>query len=414
MIKYPKSLDTIFNKLYKNNIKPIIVGGYVRDFFLCIDSNDIDIELYGVTSLDRVEKILHEFGNVNSVGKSFGVCKLFYDNLDLDFSLPRKDNKIAWGHQGFAVTVEANLDFTTATSRRDFTMNAIGYDVKNKKILDPYNGREDLNKKILKAVDNKKFAQDPLRVLRAVVFASRFGMILDESLELTCKKMIKHNLLAELPKERIFQEIKKLLLKSDKPSKGFNLLKSLGAFSYFLELNSLDDRCFKKVFNALNRLKTLHVTRDKEFVTLALAVITSKFPDEETQNFLHRITNEKRLIEKVLILHQLHFNLEDFNDYDIYTLATKIDIEFYSHYLHVTHTKKEKVQHLLQRAKELGVLHKPVPAIIEGKDLIQLGLQPSKEFSNILKNAYKAQIKSIFKDKKNAILWLKESLALKL
>jgi len=410
MIKYPRSLDTIFNKLYAFNIRPIIVGGYIRDVLLGIPSNDIDIELYGISSLEEVEKILLEFGNVNSVGKSFGVCKLSYKGLDLDFSLPRKDNKIASGHQGFKITVDTNLDFKTAAGRRDFTINAIGYDVKNKKILDPYHGREDLDKKILKAVDNEKFKEDPLRVLRAVVFASRFDMKLDKSLEFTCKHMIQNKLLDELPKERIFQEIKKLLLKSNNPSGGFYLLKDLGAFSFFKEFNTLDEKEYAVILNALQKLKTFQITSDKEFVILALAVMTSKFSDMQTQTFLNRITNEKTVIEKVFTFHKIDFNLDNLNDYNIYTLARKTDIKFYSYYLYVIQNKKEEIEYLLKKAKKLNVLHEPILPLIKGKDLIKLGLQPSKEFSKILEYTYQAQIQNAFKDKPSALSWLKKNL----
>ena len=368
MITYPQSIDTIFNRLYEHNIKPVIVGGYIRDALLGTPSNDIDIELYGVNSLKKVEKILQKFGKLNSVGKSFGVCKLLYKNLDLDFSLPRKDNKIALGHQGFQIIIDNNLDFQTAASRRDFTINAIGYDVKNRKILDPYHGREDLEKKILKAVDNEKFQEDPLRVLRAIVFATRFTMILEDSLLFTCKEMIRKKLLEELPKERIFQELKKLLIKSKNPSKGFYLLKELGGFSFFQEFNNLNDSEYRDILNALDRLKKLNIADDKEFIILAFAVITSKFSNKLTENFLHRISNEKKLLEKVLQLHEISFYLENFNESDIYRLAKKIDIEFYSHYLYGTSKKKEKIDYLLTKAKELQVLHHPLPALIQGKD----------------------------------------------
>ena len=133
LFDYPKYLDKIFDKLNKNNIRSIIVGGYIRDKFLNLNSKDIDIELFGVSTYDELEKILQEFGEVNTVGKSFGVCKLSLKTLDLDFTLPRLDNKIGSGHCGFEIKVDKNLDFKTASSRRDFTMNAIGYDLIEKK-----------------------------------------------------------------------------------------------------------------------------------------------------------------------------------------------------------------------------------------------------------------------------------------
>jgi len=408
MMKYPKRLDTIFNKLYENNITPVIVGGYVRDKFLGIDSNDIDIELYGISSLDEVEKILEEFGDVNSVGKSFGVCKLLYEGLDLDFSLPREDTKITSGHQGFHINIDHHLDFKTAASRRDFTINAMGYDVKAKQLLDPFGGKEDIQNKKLRAVDNTKFAQDPLRVLRGVVFASRFEMKLESSLELICKEMIQNRLLDELPKERIFDEMKKLLLKSKKPSKGFYLLKKLGGFLYFQEFTALSAQAYESVLSAVDELKTCCSLDERTFIVLALAVLTSELTQAQTTNFLQRMTNEKKIIKKVLLLHEIDFSLESFNDYDLYLLSINIDIEFYSHYLHVT--QKKDVQALYNRAKELHILHRPSPPLLEGKDLIRLGLQPSKEFSQILQKSYEAQLRYNFKDKDSVLQWLKKEL----
>jgi len=234
MIDYPNILDKIFDKLDKCNAKPIIIGGYIRDFLLHIDSNDIDIEVYNISTFEKLENILKEFGDVISVGKSFGVCKLSLKDISLDFTLPRIDSKIESGHSGFSVKIQKNLDFVTATSRRDFTINAIGYDVLNKRILDPFNGIDDLKSKTLKMVDADSFIEDPLRVLRAVQFCARFNLKMDKELFLLSKRMVETNMLLELPKERIHEENKKLLLKSPSPSLGFRVLKELNALKYFL------------------------------------------------------------------------------------------------------------------------------------------------------------------------------------
>ncbi|MDQ1337773.1 MAG: hypothetical protein QG617_740, partial [Campylobacterota bacterium] len=172
MIDYPDKLNIIFEKLKSHRIRPVIVGGFIRDSLFKIESKDIDIELYGALTFKKLQKILQEFGTVNIVGKSFGVCKLKFEDYDLDFSFPRRDSKIRSGHRGFDVTIDSTLDFKTAASRRDFTINAIGYDVVEKKVLDPYNGINDLKEKILRAVDEKSFAEDPLRVLRAAQFCA--------------------------------------------------------------------------------------------------------------------------------------------------------------------------------------------------------------------------------------------------
>ena len=181
MISYPKKLQAIFNKLILHSIKPIIVGGFIRDALLNTQSKDIDIELYNLNSFEELEKILTPFGTINSVGKSFGVYKLSFEDLEIDFSLPRTEQKISLGHKGFSVTTSSNIDFKTASKRRDFTINSMGYDVLEKKLLDPFFGMRDLKNKILECVDNKTFVEDPLRVLRAVQFSARFNFTLSKT-----------------------------------------------------------------------------------------------------------------------------------------------------------------------------------------------------------------------------------------
>ena len=415
MIDYPNKLNIIFDKLLNNSIKPIIIGGYIRDFLLKIESKDIDIELYGISSFKKLEEILEEFGDVNSVGKSFGVCKLRVDDLDLDFSFPRTDSKIDNGHKGFEVKIDSSLDFKTATSRRDFTINAIGYDVETKKILDPFHGQEDLKNRILRAVDIEKFSDDPLRVLRAVQFSARFNLLIDNKLFQTCRDMIQNSLLNELPKERIFIEIQKLLLKSPTPSLGVKLLNSLGGFDYFTEFKNIDENNLNKIYNALDKMSSLKTTNNKIDTVLMLAVLCYRLSVDECKTFISKLSSDKNLFNKVLSLveHQNDINFEEFDDYNIYMLATKVTIEefvLFSLAKSKTGTESENINNLKIRAKELGVLHKKAKAIIQGKDILNFGIEPSKEFSKILNRAYIAQISGVFQTKEEAYLWLEKEL----
>ena len=409
---YPNELDIIFDKLYKYNIKPIIVGGFVRDNLLKISSKDIDIELYGINSLEKVEKILSQFGKVNNVGKSFGVCKLIFNDLDLDFSLPRNDSKVDSGHKGFKVNINPSLDFKTASKRRDFTINSIGYDIVNKKILDPHNGVKNLEDKILKAVDLNKFDEDPLRVLRAVVFSARFGLEIEQDLFLKLKTMVKSGILRELPQERIYEEIKKLFLRSPKPSVGFMLLKELSAFNFFTEFAALNEDEFNHIINALNKLKTYaHATREIDLLVLMFSLLTSKFSDENRLSFLNKITHQKEIIKNVSKLSNVEFDLDKQTDYAIYKLATKTNIQIYALYLKsITNNKQNEITHLIQKAKELNVLTKMQEPLLRGKDIVELGLKPSKEFSNLLHDAYEKQIKKEFISKTDALDWLKKEI----
>lgn len=414
MIDYPNKLNIIFDKLNLFHIKSIIVGGYVRDKLLKLDSKDIDIELYGIDSLKLLENILSEFGSFNSVGKSFGVCKLHYGGLDIDFSLPRSDNKVNTGHKGFKITTDKNLDFKTAASRRDFTINAIGYDVKKKILLDPYHGQEDLQAKILRAVDIQKFDEDPLRVLRAVQFSSRFNLILDTELFLKCKEMIASAVLDELPAERIFEEFKKMLLKSKKPSSGFSLLQKLDGFSFFKEFANLEHRLFLTTIEALDFIDISKVKEEKKRVTLMLALLCREFTLEDVDSFLYKLTQEVKLHKDVKKLLQFYkiFQLKECDNYKLYSLASELEIRSFLLFLDAASLgkKNKEISICRKKAKDLNIYTNQMPAFIQGKDLICLGLKPSREFSTLLHTIYDAQKKELFKTRDEALLWVKENL----
>ncbi|MDD5400512.1 MAG: CCA tRNA nucleotidyltransferase [Sulfurimonas sp.] len=411
MINYPSKLNIIFDKLKNYDIKPIIVGGFIRDSLLKIESKDIDIEVYGEISFKKLEDILKEFGNVNVVGKSFGVCKLKFEDYDLDFSFPRIDNKIKSGHRGFDVEIDSNLDFKTAASRRDFTINAIGYDVEEKKLLDPFCGADDLRNKILRAVNLKSFIEDPLRVLRAAQFCARFDLKIEDNLFFTCKDMISKNLLAELPKERIFEEIKKLLLKSQKPSYGFKLLKEFGTDIYTDNISVIDE--------IAKRLTTNNQTN----LVLMLAGLCYNFELTQTENFILKLTDEKELLKRVINLVQANNEIDNIyknstDDYLLYKLAAKVNIDELlilnsSIYFAKNSQKVYRAgEEIYKRAKELNILKEKLPTLLMGRDILKLGLKASPKFSKILDEAYEAQMHGKFKNHNEAMLWLKEYLKL--
>ena len=410
IIDYPNELNIIFDKLNKLNVKPVIVGGYVRDFLLKIDSKDVDVELYGVSTLEKLEKILEEFGEVNSVGKSFGVCKLNFRNFNLDFSLPRVDKKISSGHKGFSVQTCSNFDFETAARRRDFTINSIGYDALEKKILDPFNGMVDLEKKLLRAVDEKSFVEDPLRILRAVRFSSRLNFALCDNLFFLCKKMIREGMLNELSKERVFDEIKKIFLKSPSVSLAFNLLKELGALEYFNELTTLTTSEWEETLNALDEINLQKFTNEKTNVIIMLSITCYRLDSSMATLFVGRLTNDKEILKKVLALLENRM-ADNMSNTGIYKLAQFVNMEE-AVTLNLAFYPKNRLYHqtLLVRAKKLNVLNKKLTAILEGKDLIQLGLDPSPKFSKLLQKAYLAQMEGSFKNKEEALLWLKGEL----
>ncbi len=166
---------------------------------------------------------------VNTVGRAFGILLIpLADDAEIDVSIPRRESKTAPGHRGFTVEGDPGMTVVEAARRRDFTINAIYADGATGEITDPYGGVADLDVKLLRAVDPKTFVEDPLRVYRAVQFAARFTLGVEAKTFTLMKKMVAQGALDELPAERITEELRKLFLKAEQPSLGLTLLKDLG------------------------------------------------------------------------------------------------------------------------------------------------------------------------------------------
>src|SRR6266481_3530158 len=214
--------------------RALLVGGCVRDLLMQIEPTDWDLEVYGVEPL-KLRALLDEFGPVNIVGEAFTVYKL---GSDLDISLPRRERKSGRGHRAFAIEGDPSMSIEAATRRRDSTINAILQDPLTEEIIDPFSGRADIKAKVLRVVANETFAEDSLRVLRAAQLAARFEFeVAPETVEL-CRAID----LTDLPSERVWAEMEKLLLRSRRPSIGLQWLRDLGVIDQlFPEIKALID-----------------------------------------------------------------------------------------------------------------------------------------------------------------------------
>jgi tRNA nucleotidyltransferase (CCA-adding enzyme) len=199
--------------------RALVVGGWVRDQLLGRASKDLDLEVFGVQA-DRLRALLERFGRVDTVGESFTVYKIG----DIDVSLPRRESKVGRGHKGFAVAGDPSLSMEDAARRRDFTINAISRDPLTGEVIDPFGGRQDLDARRLRVVDPQTFGDDSLRVLRALQFTARFELTVDEETKTLCRTIP----LDDLPSERVWGEVEKLLLQAARPSIGLALALELG------------------------------------------------------------------------------------------------------------------------------------------------------------------------------------------
>jgi tRNA nucleotidyltransferase (CCA-adding enzyme) len=222
----PQGLKGLLGALREAGGRPYVVGGAVRDGLLGRAIKDFDVEVYGLPA-DRLRQVSAAFGSVDEVGAAFSVLKvsgLLGVAGAVDVALPRRDSKTGAGHRGIAAVGDPFLDLADAARRRDFTINAMLFDPFSGEVEDPHGGRRDLEARLLRAADPATFDEDPLRALRAVQFAARFGFNVDPGTAALCAGMS----LDSLPADRVFGEIEKLLLEAERPSRGFALMKDWG------------------------------------------------------------------------------------------------------------------------------------------------------------------------------------------
>lgn len=300
------------------------------------------------------------------------------DEYDFDFSLPRIEKKVGNSHQDFEVSTNANLSFKEAAIRRDFTINSIGYDYFKNEILDPFGGMNDLKNKIIKHIDDKTFVEDSLRVYRSVQFVSRFEFKIDQNTKILCKKIVSSGELKFLPKERVFEELKKLFLKSKKPSLGLNLLKEFNIMNIEQNLEEIDNLAF--------------ILKDKNYddfrkLYLFYSCLCKGMNEDETFSFIKNLTDDKKFIKGILILNETNLT----NDIKILKrLSLKLKLE---DLIVLNQAFKNQISlEIFEILKDLDILNTPIKPLVLGKDLIKLGFVPSERFKEILDFAFDLQI----------------------
>src|SRR5882762_5281582 len=213
-----------------------LVGGCGRDWLHGCAIKDCDIEVFGV-SFDQLNAALKRWGKIDLVGRSFGVVKLTLpDGPTFDFTIPRRDSKVAPGHKGFEIAFDPSITPKEAAARRDFTINSLMYDTRRKQVLDFFGGEHDLRSRVLKHT-SPAFTEDPLRVLRGMQFAARVGLLAAADTLDPCRSI--KAAYSELAGERVREEWFKWAAKATRPSAGLEFLAQTEWIDHFPELKAL-------------------------------------------------------------------------------------------------------------------------------------------------------------------------------
>ena len=412
------------------------VGGFVRDRLLGRPSKDLDVEVFGIPQ-DELLPLLQSLGRVEPVGQAFPVYKLGA----IDVALPRRESKTGRGHKGFTVEGDHTMPFEAAARRRDFTINAIAWDPLTDQYLDPFNGRRDLDSRVLRVVDPNTFADDSLRVLRALQFAARFELSIDPETARICSAIA----LDDLPAERIWGEFEKLLLQAQRPSIGFALARELGVIGQLLpEMESLYDcpqdpewhpegNVWIHTLMVIDKAHELNADLDRpRLATVMLGAVchdlgkpaTTALIDGRIKSPNHEaigVEPATRILDR-LNIHTLdnfdvrfqvlgivaehlrpsafHKAKDTVTDGAFRRLAQKVDLELLVRFARADcHGRAgtfdcSAMDWFIERARSLGVEHKPPPPILLGRHLIEMGVKPGPEMGRILKAVYELQLDS--------------------
>jgi tRNA nucleotidyltransferase (CCA-adding enzyme) len=214
-------LKEFFIQVFKEKI--FLVGGTIRDYILYGQiSQNRDIDMVVIDhSYEEIEKKLRQYGKTNTVGKSFAVVKFTKDGHTFDIAVPRKDVKRSsdsHSHKNFIIDYGPHISLEDDLKRRDFTCNSIALRLIDHELFDPFDGKTAIEQKRIKMTGPETFFDDPLRILRGARFASVHRFTIEPDIYLNSKEVE----LKELSKERVTEELFRLLLESECPSIGLN------------------------------------------------------------------------------------------------------------------------------------------------------------------------------------------------
>ena len=428
--------------------RALIVGGFVRDALLhgpkpraeSPEPKDIDLEVFGISE-DRLPSLLAAFGRVEAVGSSFPVYKLRVPETtlgDIDVALPRRESKRGRGHKGFEVRGDPSMSIEEAARRRDFTINAISWDPLTGDHEDPFDGRGDLERGVLRVVDPRTFADDSLRVLRAIQLAARFELTLDADTAALCRAIP----LDDLHAERIWGEIEKLLLKATRPSLGFVLALDLGVIDRMLpEMRALvgceqEPEWHPEGDVWIHTLLVIDEARRANgdlsrprLITVMLGAVCHDLGKPATTAFvdgrIRSLDHEQAGVEPTEALLD-RLNVHTIDGFDVRgqviglvaqhlkpgmfhkapnvgdgafrRLAQKVDLELLARLARADCLGRtgsfdcSAMDWFLDRARALGVEHQPPPPLLLGRHLLELGLSPGPRVGEILRQVYEKQL----------------------
>lgn len=406
-------IEKIAKKIQEKGGRIYYVGGYVRDKKLGIENKDIDVEIYGI-DFEEITNILLEFGKIDLVGASFGIYKI--QGVDIDFCFPRRETLIGKGHKDFDVSIDPYISTKDAARRRDFTINSIMQDVNTGEFVDNFGGIQDLERKIIKHIDDKTFVEDPLRVLRACQFAARLGFDIDENTVSICKTLD----ISVLPQERIYEEVRKGLLKASKPSIFIQKLIEIEKLESIFPGIHIEDVKLQQLYELLDKsAANKQFSNNPEYFMFSSLIYGLKKVDSnlDINNMTKRLSKDKtfnesiqNLVNNKLTLDDYIENNEDISDYDLKKLAISSidkykvfnidDLLLLDNSSEMNRENGITNELLEEKVSKIGLNERrTIDGKYTGEDLKRMGVPVSKAYKDILRKVFDLQLQNATDEK---------------
>jgi len=433
MDKKRELANEVVKILTGNGFQAYFAGGCVRDFIMGIEPVDYDIATDA--SPDAVMKI---FQRTFPIGAQFGVVLVMMEDIPYEVTTFRRDGRYVDGRHpesvGFSKTPQDDV------KRRDFTINGLMYDPLKDKVLDFVNGKEDIAKKIIRAIGDpfERFEEDKLRLMRAVRFAARFDYVIENNTlsalkYLACK-------ITEVSAERIRDELDKII-RGKNPGKGLQMLEDTGILKYVLpEVSAMigveQPPEFHPEGDVFIHTKMMLDMLDKPSRMLAFAVLLHDVGKPKTFTRAERIRFDGHVPVGARMANDICRRLKFSND-DREGIV--VCVENHLKFMDVKEMREAKLKRFMQSATFVEELElhrvdclashgkldnwefcknkleeyskeeiRPEP-LVSGNDLIELGFKPGPIFKEILTKVMDLQLENAVKNRDEALTWVKNN-----
>lgn len=431
---YTTAFD-IVSKIRDEGFTALFAGGAVRDQLLGRTPKDYDIATSALP--EQIEAL---FPKTVAVGKAFGVIMVVQNGLETEVATFREDAGYQDGRR------PESVHFCGAKEdaiRRDFTVNGMFYDPVAKEVIDYVDGRADLKKKVIRAIGDpdRRFAEDHLRMLRAVRFAHTLGFTIDPATRDAIKAHADD--LSKISMERIENEFSRILTESLRPGDALRELVDLGLMQHIIPeilpmIGQEQPEEFHPEGDVFEHTVLMLNLMNKPTRPLAYSALlhdvgkpNTAFMGEDRIRFhgherksaqmaeeiLRRLRLPVKEIKQIVIAIDGHMRFKDAQKMNRSTLRKmmgaktfKLELELHRLDCEGSHRQLEIHEFLLKKSEEMA--NEPVlpERWVSGKDLLKLGAEPGPGLGTLLQKAYDAQLEGRFTDRTELLEWLRQEI----